>query len=260
VSELIGRILFKSAKILLSKFGLNIKLGSGAVSYPELEKSEIHFINKVFSKSLTMTSFESLCTLAIICKKLSSIGLEGDFVEAGVWRGGSSIIAKKFLQGDRNFFLFDTYAGMTEPTDYDFRIGTEDSRSTMLKWESEREPNHNNWVFASLNEVKRNFEDFQLLDSKVLFCKGDVRETLLTQKLPYSISLLRLDTDFYDSTLIEMQRLWPLLVSGGVLILDDYGHWDGARRAVDEYFLSINQPDILMLPIAGGGGRLVFKK
>ncbi len=82
MSDLIGKILFRFTKILLSKFGFNLKLGSDAVLYPELEKEEIDFINDVFTKSLTMTSFESLCTLAIICKKLYLSGVEGDFLEA----------------------------------------------------------------------------------------------------------------------------------------------------------------------------------
>ena len=95
------------------------------------------------------------------------------------------------------------------------------------------------------------------MDDKIEFIEGNVRETLTQLKLPQSIALLRLDTDFYDSTLIELQVLWPRLSIGGVLILDDYGHWDGARKAVDEYIAT----DIksFKIPISGGGGRLVIK-
>ncbi len=81
---------------------------------------------------------------------------------------------------------------------------------------------------------------------------------LKTDNVPQKISLLRLDTDFYDSTLCELQVLWPRLVKGGILILDDYGHWDGARRAVDEYFHE--EEDFFMIPIAGGGGRIIQKR
>lgn len=256
----LGKVLFRFSRSVLSKFGFSIKLGADAVLYPELSHEEIYFIRRVFTQSLTMTSFESLCTLAIVCKKLALAGIEGDFVEAGVWRGGSSIVAKNFLLGDRRFFLFDTYAGMTKPTENDFRIGAKDNNASMSKWESGQESNHNSWVFASLEEVKKNFEEFELLDSNILFCKGDVRETLFNQLLPNEIALLRLDTDFYDSTLVEMQRLWPLLVSGGILILDDYGHWDGARKAVDEYFSRVGLGNMLMIPIAGGGGRVIIKQ
>ena len=69
------------------------------------------------------------------------------------------------------------------------------------------------------------------------FIKGDVRKTLLDENnLPDSISILRLDTDFYDSTLIELELLYPRLTPGGYLIVDDYGHWRGSRHAVNEYF------------------------
>lgn len=115
----------------------------------------------------------------------------------------------------------------------------------------------NSWVFSSLDEVKANFERFKLLDDKIEFIEGNVRETLTQLKLPQSIALLRLDTDFYDSTLIELQVLWPRLSIGGVLILDDYGHWDGARKAVDEYFATGIKS--FKIPISGGGGRLVIK-
>lgn len=256
----IGKALFRISRIVLSKFGFEIKLGTDSVLYPELSEKEIGFIRSIFAQSLSMTSFESLCTLAIVCKKISQSDIEGDFVEVGVWRGGSSLVAKKFLTGGRRFFLFDTYAGMTKPTENDFRIGADNNESAAAKWQTSQKSDHNDWVFASLEEVKKNFDKFNLLDSSIEFRKGDVRETLLTESLPTQIAILRLDTDFYDSTLIEMQKLWPSLVSGGILILDDYGHWDGARKAVDEYIQDLGLSDILMIPIAGGGGRLIIKQ
>jgi O-methyltransferase len=255
----LGKVIFRVSRILLSKFGYEVKLGSSAVLYPELSELEIAFIRRIFANSLTMTSFDSLCTLAIACKSLSKEGVPGDFVEVGIWRGGSSLVAKRFLSGDRDFYLYDTYAGMTEPSQYDFRIGSRDSQDTMEKWESEQKATHNGWVFASLDEVQQNFRSFDLLDGSVNFIKGDVRETLLSESIPKKIALLRLDTDFYDSTLVELQRLWPKLVSKGVLILDDYGHWDGARKAVDDFFSQLGHESVLMIPISGGGGRLIIK-
>ncbi len=260
MKSFIGKVLFRISKKLLSRFGFAINLGANSSQYPELSSDEMKFLRSVFENSLSMTSFESLCTLAITCKYISKSNISGSFVEAGVWRGGSSIVAKKFLQGERQFFLYDTFAGMTEPTIHDFRVGSSNNSSTLEKWASEKEEDHNNWVFASLEEVQLNFNQFGLLDESITFQKGDVRETLIELQLPEEISLLRLDTDFYDSTLIELQVLWPKLVKGGVLILDDYGHWDGARLAVDEYFSSQKSVSPLMIPIAGGGGRLIFKE
>ena len=71
--------------------------------------------------------------------------------------------------------------------------------------------------------------------SKMNFVKGDIMETLKTTK-PKSIAILRLDTDWYNTTKFELVELYPLLSENGILIIDDYGHWQGARQAVDEYF------------------------
>jgi hypothetical protein len=207
-----------------------------------------------------MTSFESLATLAIACKYISKFNLNSSFVEAGVWRGGSSIVAKRFLGGARDYYLYDTYKGMTNPSSYDYRVGESDGLSTQRKWKDENSEDHNGWVYASLDEVKKNFDDFGLNDSKIYFVEGPVEVTLRANEIPSEIVLLRLDTDFYESTLVELQVLWPKLLSGGILILDDYGHWDGARRAVDEYFDSIGLDSFFLVPIAGGGGRIGIKK
>ena len=208
---------------------------------------------------MTFTSFESLATLAICCKHVSQGNIHGDFVEAGVWRGGSSIVAKNLLGKNRNFYLFDTYSGMTEPSSKDTRVGSATSDFVLKKWEESISDNRSSWDYASLEEVKKNFRKFNVLDSSIRFVVGDVRKTLLENELPEKIAILRLDTDFYDSTLIELQVLWPRLVQGGILILDDYGHWDGAKTAVDEYFQSMGIPEVLKIPIAGGGGRVVLK-
>jgi O-methyltransferase len=256
----VGKVLFRISRGILGHLGFNISLGTAKSKYPELSKEELSFLNKIHSQSLTMTSFESLATLAIACKYLSRWDFNSSFVEAGVWRGGSSIVAKKFLGNTRSYYLYDTYKGMTKPSDYDYRVGESDGLSTQRKWAEENSVTHNRWVYASLDDVKKNFDDFGLNDSKIHFVAGAVEETLRTNEVPSEIILLRLDTDFYESTLVELQVLWPKLLIGGILILDDYGHWDGARRAVDEYFDSIGLDSFFLVPIAGGGGRIGIKK
>jgi O-methyltransferase len=256
----VGKVFFRISRVVLGYLGLNISLGVAKSKYPELSAEEMSFLSKVHSQSLTMTSFESLATLAIACKYLSKWNLSSSFVEAGVWRGGSSIVAKRFLGGTREFYLYDTYKGMTKPSNHDYRVGESDGLSTQKKWADEDSGTHNKWVYASLDDVKKNFDDFGLYDPKIHFVEGAVETTLRANKLPSEIILLRLDTDFYESTLVELQVLWPKLLSGGILILDDYGHWDGARRAVDEYFDSIGLDSFFLVPIAGGGGRIGIKK
>ena len=257
MKSLFGKFLFRLARLILSKFNFTITLAGTSSQYPEVNRDELDFISLVHSNSMTMTSFESTITLALACKYIAENDIEGEFVEAGVWRGGSSIIAKTFLTGNRNFYLFDTFKGMTEPTLHDYRVGQEPSDSARELWKRMQKVEHNEWVYASKEEVRANFKRFNLWDGTIKLIEGNVLETLKFGPLPKKISLLRLDTDFYDSTLFELEVLWPLLTKGGVLILDDYGHWDGARRAVDEYFSAKQR--ILKIPIAGGGGRLVLK-
>jgi len=94
------------------------------------------------------------------------------------------------------------------------------------------------WCYSTLDEVKKNiFKFYPDYNESFKFIEGKVETTLKNSKnLPDQISLLRLDTDFYESTKIELETLYPKLSSGGVLIIDDYGHWKGSRKAVDEYF------------------------
>jgi O-methyltransferase len=257
--ELLGKVIFKVTRRTLKRLGYFISLPSATMQYPELSTEDLRFIREVHGSSITFTSFESLATLAICCKYIYEGNVGGDFVEAGVWRGGSSIVAKRMLGANRNYYLFDTFSGMTEPSGKDKRVGRADSDVVFRKWQDSETENVNSWDYASLDEVKKNFVKFKELDSSVRFIEGDVRVTLLKETLPAQISILRLDTDFYDSTLIELQVLWPRLVVGGILILDDYGHWDGARAAVDEYFQKYEIKNVMKIPTGGGPGRIVLK-
>jgi len=157
-------------------------------------------------------------------------------------------------------YLYDTYDGMTEPSEFDYRIGEKSSKATAEKWESLKTDTGNKWVAASLEEVRSNFRRFNLLDDSINFIKGDIRLTLKSvENLPTCVSILRIDTDFYDSTLLSLEIFWPLLTQRGVLILDDYAHWHGAKKAVDGYFQQNGLGNLIKVPIAGGGGRLVLK-
>lgn len=155
-------------------------------------------------------------------------GVEGDMVECGVWRGGNIILARLLAPG-RQCWLYDTFTGMTMPTDRDTKRS---GRRAIEIWESKP-----NWAAVSADEVRANFREWGLSDSdKLRFVEGPVEETLmLADNLPGRVALLRLDTDWYESTKVELEVLYPRLASGGILIVDDYGHWEGARQAVNEY-------------------------
>jgi predicted O-methyltransferase YrrM len=197
------------------------------------------------AKPYTMTSFERGHALFRACRYIVERQVPGSFVECGVWRGGSTMIAMlsllKLGAADRRFYLFDTFDGMTPPSDADKDWQGQDAEALMAADSTDRE-NSLMWAMATLENVKENVASTGYDPSLVTFVEGDVRETLKKTRTG-AIALLRLDTDFYDSTLAELEVLYPRLIQHGMLIIDDYGHWQGARRAVDEYFSRSNEPD-----------------
>lgn len=160
----------------------------------------------------------------------------GAFVECGVWRGGSCMAMALTLaqlgQHDREIYLYDTFAGMTQPSAVDIDLRRQPAHAQWLKT---KKPGGSAWCEASLDEVQRNMATTGYPSNKIRFIQGDVQVSLQTE-LPAQIALLRLDTDFYQSTLAALEQLYPRLAPSGVLIIDDFGHWLGARKAVEEYF------------------------
>lgn len=190
----------------------------------------------------TMTSRPRLLGLIDTVRYVCRRDIAGAFVECGVWRGGSVLAMILTLQeldrNDRDIYLYDTFEGMTEPTEND----TSPFHAPALSdWETAREQEARPWKeLFSAELFDRDFVERLLAGTgypreRLHFREGDVLETI-PSGAPEAISVLRLDTDWYESTRHELEHLYPRLTKGGVLIIDDYGHWDGARRAVDEYF------------------------
>jgi hypothetical protein len=197
-------------------------------------------------KPFTMTTPERIASLVNAVNYLVKNNIQGDFVECGVWRGGSTMAAIDTLlkNGDksREIYLFDTYEGMSEPTDVD-KIVTGTGADHLMET-TDREDPTSVWCYSAIEEVQRNVGTLKYPSEKIHFVKGKVEDTI-PQTLPGKIALLRLDTDFYESTAHELKHLYPLLVPGGVIIIDDYGHWEGARKAVDEYIEAEKLPLLL---------------
>ncbi len=135
---------------------------------------------------------------------------------------------------DRRIWLYDTFAGMTAPTSADIEAGSGVTAREMLATTPVQDGD-NVWCVAGRADVEANVRSTGYPFEQFTFVEGDVAQTL-RQNAPEKISLLRLDTDWYESTKVELEVLYPRLSVGGVCILDDYGHWQGARKAVDEYF------------------------
>jgi len=211
------------------------------------------------TKPFTLTSKERNFALIEAVKYVTNHQIPGDIVECGVWKGGSVMIIAKTLinlkNQEKEIHLFDTFEGMTKPTEFDIpSSGRFDASERFEKYKTGN--NSSNWSKADLNEVKNNVYSTGYNKEKFHFIKGKV-ETTLPQFAPEKISILRLDTDWYESTLHELIHLFPKLVKGGVLIIDDYGYWKGSRKAVDEYFAK-NMIKILLNRI-DSTGRIAIK-
>ena len=186
----------------------------------------------------TMTSAERLWSLLNAVTYVTGEQVAGDFVECGVWRGGSVMAMAQQLNRlsvtDRRIWLYDTFAGMTAPTEDDIAADTGETAAAMMS-RTEVGDGNNVWAHATRQDVEMNLATTNYPSDNFVLVEGDVAQTLSVQS-PEAIAILRLDTDWYESTKVALEVLYPRLAVGGVCILDDYGHWQGARKAVDDYF------------------------
>ena len=185
----------------------------------------------------SLTSKPRLWATLQAVQHIAREGVEGDIVECGVWKGGNLILcglAAKKLGLRRPIWGFDTFEGMSAPTDDDVQVGT--SKTVHERWQAATKDGVTDWCYSPYEEVEQNFRR-EAGDGDLRLVKGKVEDTLNnSNNIPDKIALLRLDTDWYESTKKELDVLYPRLQKGGVLIIDDYGHWAGAKKAVDEYF------------------------
>jgi len=235
----------KLVKKIVHFFGLEISRRRLKERFPpDVPSDFLETYKKV--RPNTMTSPERIFALCEAVKYVHDKKIEGDIVECGVWKGGSMMaVADTLLRMDdtnKNLYLFDTFEGMPPPTDSDVDIAGTSAASLLDS--SDKEADESVWCRATLDIVKEALGSTGYPREKIHFIKGMVEQTI-PNFVPDKIALLRLDTDWYESTKHEIEHLFPRLVKGGVLIIDDYGHWQGARKAVDEY-LEKNDVKILL--------------
>jgi hypothetical protein len=203
---------------------------------PDMEEPFLTMYNDC--KNYTATSIERMFSMYKAARYIVETSVPGDIVECGVWKGGSSMMCASTLvlmkDTERKLFLYDTYAGMTSPTDKDVDYkGNKADRSQL-----------NKWCVVPVADVKKAMLLTRYPPDNIWFVEGKVEDTI-PGVIPDRIAVLRLDTDFYESTYHELKWLFPKLVPGGVLIVDDYGHFRGVREAVDKY-LADNKIRILL--------------
>ncbi len=238
----------KFLRKLAFRFGYNFtlrKLPQYAVRKRELRvprDMEPEFVD-IYAKTqeYTLTSVERMYALYRAVKYIHASGIPGDLVECGVWRGGSCMLMATTLLalGDtsRKLYLYDTFTGMAKPQEMD--IHKRDGSEQISRWEAFQRDGYNEWCYAPLDEVRKNLESTGYPQDSIVWVKGEVEQTL-PATVPEHIALLRLDTDWYQSTAHELNHLYPRLTKQGILIIDDYGAYDGARLATDQYFAENN--------------------
>lgn len=204
-------------------------------------------------RPFTATSPERVASLWAATLHVYRNQLPGALVECGVFKGGSAMTMALALMhvGDtsRDLYLFDTFEGMPPPTDHDREAGGKSAVDALAD-------NKAIYCYSPLDEVQRNMGRTGYPVGRIRYVRGKVEDTVPGQA-PERIALLRLDTDWYESTRHELEQLYPRLVPGGVLVIDDYGHWEGAKKAVDEYFAA--RPCAPLLVRVDYTGRVAVK-
>jgi hypothetical protein len=236
--------------MLLSKRGYH--LGGEKIFPPDYDQATIELFQRV--RPYTLTSHERVSALRQAVIYLVKADVPGAFVECGVWRGGSMmVIALTLLELgaiDRDLYLFDTFESMPPPGEHDIDVWGAPAADTM-----EAALASPVYAYIPQNQIRELLVGTGYPPERLHFVKGMVEDTI-PGSAPDQIALCRLDTDWYESTAHEMQHLYPRLTPSGVLIIDDYGHYMGSKRAVDEY---IAQHDLaLLLNRIDFTGRLVI--
>lgn len=207
---------------------------------PDFGREEIEIIARV--RPWTMTSPERILALVHAVRYVTANSIPGAVVECGVWKGGSMAAVAHTLKHlnvtNRDLFLFDTFQGMSAPSERDSDYSGKLGADLLVEAPAFK------CADAPLECVKQVLGSTGYPKERVHFVQGKVEDTI-PANAPDSIALLRLDTDWYESTKHELVNLFPRLSSRGVLIIDDYGHWQGARQACDEYFKENKTPILL---------------
>lgn len=218
-----------------------VRFRPNGVEYPpDFRDEETSIIRDV--RPWTVTSPERLYSLIHAVRYVSTNSIEGAFVECGVWKGGSmAAVARTLLQIRdlrRDLYLFDTFKGMSEPAIQDVDYEGRRASDVMLANPAYKCDD------APLESVRKVLYETGYPRDRIYFVEGRVEETI-PRYAPKLIALLRLDTDWYESTKHELVHLFPRVADSGVIILDDYGHWKGSRQACDEYFAQNHIPILL---------------
>lgn len=210
-------------------------------------------IKKFDNKILRKENYGNLISLFTTFECINYIvkkNLQGDIIESGVANGRQVCLIletlKYYNKENFNVYLYDTFQGMVEPGKYDYKTWEKDNSESIKKYNKSLNENKvSSWQNYSLEEVKKNISLTEYPENKINYIIGDVTLTIPKNKHE-TISFLRLDTDFYESTKVELDYLFSKVIKGGVIILDDYGAFTGVKKATDEFFDAHNLSPLLI--------------
>ena len=202
-------------------------------------------------------------------KYILNNNIEGDLVECGVdTEVFEEIWINELIKNNqqRDIYLYDTFAGLTEPGENDYTckdavLFNMSKENVHNEWKSKIvNETTNNWCYTPLEIVKNRLNSKGYPENKLHYIVGDVMETLKNKKnIPEKIAVLRLDTDWYESSKYELEQMYDNVVCGGVIIFDDYYHWEGQRKATDDFFKKINM-NYQFININNGKTAAIIKK
>jgi hypothetical protein len=207
-------------------------------SEPDIDDDEFRFTmarvaHYVESDAVSMMPLARFDNIQQCIEEILRNRVPGDLMEAGVWRGGATIFMRGALKAydvaDRVVWAADSFQGLPAPDPEKFPLEAKAQSGPVLQ-----KAYHN--LVVSLDEVKRNFAAYGLMDDQVKFIEGWFRDTLTNAPIN-RLALMRLDGDFYESTRDGLNSLYDRLSLGGFVIIDDYGEdsWTYCRKAVDEF-------------------------
>jgi len=189
-----------------------------------------HYIKGPAFSTLPLVRFENLRACMVDVLRQNNAG---DFIEAGVWRGGATIFMRALLKSygvaDRRVWVADSFDGLPEPDPEKFPLEAKTHRGPVMRKVYQH-------FTCDLDEVKNNFNTFGLLDEQVVFLKGWFKDTLAAAPIA-RLAVLRLDGDYYQSTTDGLLNLYNKVSVGGYVIIDDYAEdsWTYCRKAVNEF-------------------------
>jgi len=240
-------------RLALSKRGLSLHREISS----DLSPDTVNTIQRV--RPFTMTTVERIAAVCAATEYIVRYDVPGAFVESGVWKGGSSMAAAQTLVNkgvtDREFHLFDTFEGIPAPGEHDALIGS-DHETLMKWWQKENAKKGAAWLDAPVDQVIDTLASTGYPRERLHAHVGLVEDTVPADA-PEQIAFLRLDTDYYSSTKVELEVMFERLSPGGVMIIDDYGFTAGTRKAVDEFLETWPEP--LFLNRIDTCGRLVIR-